>query len=273
MGKKLRAAVERLCAKPTPTNRAAFENSFVFAALYTPLRSAPKGRKRKRDTTSGPNGESMLLVYVDGDAVLGAPGVSTAGGGGARAVLERARKRGIGIVVAAGHRKKDARAFIARDEVEALLARTAHEDPVLGLLVWAPGGNDDEEGFWEFEFAPKGGRPATGVLVPGRKWDPLAPKELQRIRKTVAWVRRSDRAIRAHVAAGMWDEWVEGFDGDEPTVPTPAAFRDWIRLEVLRFEPNGDIYVVYDDEGLLDGYGIHQHITAGGGFVGGPYMG
>jgi hypothetical protein len=279
VGKKLRAAVERLHAKPTPTNRAAFENALLFSMVHTPFRRPVKSRGRSGlspdPTTLGPAGEPMLLAYTDTDAALRERGVSSAGGWSAREFLEHALAKGRGVVVATGHTKTAPRAVIAADEVAALVARAYREEPVLGRIFWSPVGDDDDDddGFWEFEVGPVDGHEVAGVLAPGRKWNPLAPKELPRIRKTVQWVRKNDKKIRAYIAGRMWEWWAEEFCDGDPGSVTEAKFRDRLQLAVLRFDPGADPYVVYEDQGLLDGYGVQQSITPNGRFVGEPQMG
>jgi hypothetical protein len=216
----------------------------------------------------------MLLVYTDGHSALQEPGVRSAGGSSGREFLERALAAGVGLVVAAGHEAMAARAAVSREDVPAVLALERTEDSILGVITWSPSG-DDDDGFWEFEAGPVRDHPVTGVVVPEAPWEPIRPDDLPRIRQTVQWVRGHDFAIRAHIAAQMWDWWYNEYcdPPDREAVRTPEEFRDKLTLEVVRFEPGEDAFLDYADHGLVCGYGIRIYVTPDGRFTRGPEMG
>jgi hypothetical protein len=73
----------------------------------------------------------------------------------------------------------------------------------------------------------------------------------------------------------MWEWWDSDYR-DAPhqaPVSSPEQFRDTLELEVIRFEPGDDAYLVYADHGLVDGYGIHIHVSPTGRFTRGPHIG
>jgi hypothetical protein len=158
--------------------------------------------------------------------------------------------------------------FIPRFREYPVVLNPVH-DPVLGVLTWV-----STFGWWEFEAGPVGGHSVTGVLVPSAAFNPLAAYELGRIRRTVAWVRANDPAIRQHIATEMWDWWFESSGPlDRQVICTPEQFRDTLSLEVIRFDAaDTDGFLDYADHGLVGNYGIRIYVSPDGRFTGGPEM-
>jgi hypothetical protein len=279
MGKKLREAVEGFAFDPTPKNRDTFHYCLLMSTVYVPNRrvarqSAPGSKPPSDPMTSGPNNEPMLLVYTDGTSALREPGVTSAGGGPARDTLRKAMSNGVGVMVTTGHQKRAPRAVVLTSNIPALLTLGRMEDPVLGEIVWDPS-SDDEDGFWRFEAGPVDGRSVAGVVVPETEWGEISSRRLLQVRKTVEWVRANDAAIRSHIATEMWDWWYNEYcdPPDRIEVNTAEQFRDKLELEVIRFEPDEDGCLVYEDHGMVCGYGIEIHVSPGGRFTSGPAMG
>jgi|GEM_PF-2761726 len=279
VSKKLRELVERLALAPSPVNRDAFLRGLIMSMVWSPLRaSGPKERAEGPVPPElimvGPDGESMLLVYADGEAALREPGVKSAGGGSGRKFLERALSSGAGLAVTTGHEAIAPRAVVTLSEIPAVLELERTEDPVLGVITWHPS-SDDSKGFWEFEAGPVENYSVTGVVVPDAPWEPIQTDELPRIRQTVEWVRGNNFAVRAHIAAEMWDWWYNEYcdPPDREAVRTPEEFRDKLTLEVIRFEPGEDAFLDYADQGLVCGYGIRIYLSPDGRFTRGPEMG
>jgi hypothetical protein len=278
VGKRLRNLVERWIAEPTAANRDAFYDGFILSMVHVPAqRDSRQGRGPGRPfdpMTVGPGGQPMFLVYTDAEAALQESEVNTAYGGSGRLYLEKALAARAGVTVATGAASTAPRAHIPLEDVSAVLNRERKEDPLLGLITWKPA-SKDEDGFWRFEAGPVSGHPVAGVVVPAGVWQPISPNELPRIHATVQWVRANDFVIRQHIATEMWDWWFNEYcdPPDREAIPTPERFRDTLELEVIRFEPGKDAYLVYQDHGLVCGYGILIWITPEGRFTKGPMMG
>lgn len=274
MCKRLRQLVERLVADPSPANRAAFHRWLVMSMVWTPLYVSPAEKARETDpTTVGSEGETLALVFTEGSSARHAYDVGSAGGESGRNALERALAGNVGLAVATGLEPTAPRAFVSVNEAASVLELERFVDPILGVIAWDPA--SDDKGFWRFDAGPVDGRSVAGVAVPRSPWEQIGAEDLARIRKTVLWARANDAAVRAHIAAEMWDWWYNEYSdpSDREEVPTREEFCRKLELEVIRFEPGENGYLVYADQDLVSGYGIHIHVSQEGRFTQGPYMG
>jgi hypothetical protein len=244
--------------------------SMVWTPLYV---SAAEKAHSSESATFEADGEPLVLVFAESQAARRAFGVESAGGESGRRSLERALASNIGLAVAIDSEPRAPRAVVNANEVTSLLALEQKNDPVLGIITWYP--MSDDKGFWRFEAGPVGNHSVAGVVVPDSPWEPIRDGELPRIRKTVLWVRENDGAIRAHIAAEMWDWWFNEYcdPSDRETIRTPKEFCEKLELEAIRFEPGADARLAYADHELVGGYGIHINVNHDGRFTRGPEMG
>jgi hypothetical protein len=146
----------------------------------------------------------------------------------------------------------------------------AREHPVFGTLTWS-----SYSRIWRFEAGQIDGRPVSGVLAPRPGFDPLSEGEVPRIRRMIAWVLAYDLAIRSHITEELWDWWraYNGTEAGPDTETTPEQFRDTLQLRVIRFDPGDGAVAVYDDQGMVEGYGVLIRIGPEGQFRGRPWIG
>jgi hypothetical protein len=136
-------------------------------------------------------------------------------------------------------------------------------DPLLGAL-------ERGEGLWVFTAGPLPGWPVEGFIVPSPDWDPLGEPTRSGIRACLDWIRQNEPAIRARIAAEMFNRWRASHAERAKRVRTPAEFAAAIKLEQIGFHSDGSARLVYDDGGLVRGAGIWISVGPNGEFASGP---
>lgn len=147
------------------------------------------------------------------------------------------------------------------------MAKASFRDAVLGKLTWDTNG-------WRFTFALPRGRSGRGTIIADTP-DPLPPtKCLESLQKYIAWFRRNDTALRAHIAKKMFAGWRSGwYDPEIDHTTTPFGFQRKIRLAGINFYWDERwVSLVYNDGELFGGHGIELATNLAGKIDGDPMM-
>jgi hypothetical protein len=147
------------------------------------------------------------------------------------------------------------------------VAEASFKDPALGKLTWGSNG-------WEFTFPLTPSRKARGTIIASSPESRPAPECLAAVRDYIRWFRRSDAALRAHIASKMFDGWRSGwYDPEIDRTLTRLGFQRKVNLSGINFywdEPW--VSVVYNDGGLFGGHGIELATDYAGNIDGEPMM-
>jgi hypothetical protein len=147
------------------------------------------------------------------------------------------------------------------------MAKASFRDPSLGKLTWGSNG-------WKFTFALRRGRPGRGTIIASAPAPPPSAECLEALRKYLAWFRRHDTALRAHIAKKLFAGWRSGwYDPEIDRTRTRLGFQGKINLAGINFYWDERwVSVVYNDGGLFGGHGIELATDLAGKIDGDPVM-